>query len=80
MGTKRAISQGVTTPLKLPPSLDIRGVAGLLEPLRVHLATVGAEIDGTDVERCDTAGAQLLVAAARAGKAQWRFSEALWAG
>lgn len=63
----------------LPQVLDIRSVGSLHGELMVKLQGADLDVDASQVERCDTAGAQLLVALARMSNSHltWRLSEPL---
>lgn len=68
-----------TNALILPKVLDIRSVASLHSELMAKLQSAHLDVDATAVERCDTAGAQLLVSLARVANSRlkWRLSDPL---
>ncbi len=64
----------------LPTHVDVRVVGELHQQCLERLSGPAVSIDGSQVERCDAAGAQLLLAVARrSGSApvNWALSSAL---
>ena len=62
----------MTDALRFPEQLDIRNVAEAARGLGPH-----THFDASGVERCDSAGLQLLIAARQAWGGTWSLSKAL---
>lgn len=62
----------MSTAFQFPPSLDVRNVAEVARALAGH-----DSFDASQLTACDSAGAQLLVAARRASSGRWILSPAL---
>jgi anti-anti-sigma regulatory factor len=62
---------------QLPSQCDVRNLAQLHALLSAALSGgARVQVDGTNVELCDTAAAQLLASAAREPNVTWRLSAA----